>query len=68
MRGQSRSDSAGIVAQKCVLVDKCAFFKHSEKFYSKIMIIYLNFTSDARKDKKVDLKKKKNLIIYESFF
>lgn len=44
-------------------------FQTLKKFYSKIMFIYLNFTSDARKDKNVDLKKKKkNLVIYESFF
>lgn len=45
-------DSAGIVAQKCVLMSRCAFFKHPEKFYSKIMFIYLNFY--IRTDKKVD--------------
>lgn len=56
-------DSAGIVARRCVLMGKCAFLKQSEKFYSKIMFIYLNFTSDAGKDKKVDLKKI-NLVFY----
>lgn len=51
-------DSAGIVARRCVLMGKCAFLKQSEKFYSKkIMFTYLNFTSDAGKDKKVDFKK-----------